>query len=375
MAKKHISWLALGLLVLFACADDKVSMPVEGGNPALATRLLTVTVENPAGAKASRALVKVWFQSKDSLGGLTLVDSVYADEKGIARVAVPIDSPWTLEARHVDGAFARSGSVLSDSAQCLLSLRAPSRIHGVWAANGEAPPWIGLQGLPYRASLAPDGRFSLLGLPAGEHLLQEGGKILAKSILARLALQGDDTLNLDTLGPSGNSLLVDDFSVPGLSSVLSHWHAGSSWYVLAPNYDNERLDSARLPGRPGSGLAWCFRMANLPDTTARRGTLGLRLGSQIPGITLDSLEFYAKGPARLRFRYVTNGWGDMWQEIQLDSAWKRYTLRPEDAFYSGGYTDYAQVLGATDRFEWNVLGFEDVQWCLDDVRAYGWKAP
>ncbi len=359
--------------LLGACGFSSHSeSPVEGGNPALATTTFHVRVADRDSSILPGAKVYVW-------AGRSAIplDTALADDQGYATVQVPVDSMWSLEARSgTQSGLSHFAGLAESLDSSMLKIGLPTSVSGTWEGGDSKPAWIGILGSPYRSQVDGSGQFILQNIPFGFHLLEQFSEISGIRILASLGLQEQASLKNLILRSPENSILLDDFDDLDTSNIytpLNAFFPDAHWYSNPPNWTTDSLHTTLALGMLEFRQAISVEVSPFQDTAQQKGCLGLALGNGTQGMAgLDSLTFWAKGPATLRLRFVAPVWGSMEQEIILDSNWKHFSVSPKTSALLGGFATSEEALAATDRLEWIVQDTSRVQFSLDDIRAFGW---
>lgn len=168
------------------------------------------------------------------------------------------------------------------------------------------------------------------------------------------------------------SVHVDDFEGGSMQNLLPlphTWYRGMSdsakvnWFTLG----------SAGAGRSGNAIGIGYSASYL---TGRYALIGTELGSGPCSLrSLDSLVAWVRGSGTLAIAFDNlTGAGNKkaWKRFQLDTAWRRVRVRPEDldtADGIGGNIGWANVRDSVTNLTFLVMGGSEV-W-IDDVRLHG----
>lgn len=172
-----------------------------------------------------------------------------------------------------------------------------------------------------------------------------------------------------------NSVLVDDFERPSDTNLLP---ARTTWIHQAPDSARilsfERVEGGM--GRTENALHTTFETPGTQTYVVVQTKLTSAPGGSRSLRSLDSIEFWARGKARVMVAFDNNNANPQfkaWKGIDLDSTkWVRVRLRPQDldtANGIGGNKGWESVRDSVTHITF-IAGRGKEMW-LDNIRLYG----
>jgi hypothetical protein len=297
---------AITALVLLAapCTCTRLGNDLAG----TATETTNGYVAAVSGGPARNAVVRLidaknWME-KVAAGKPVVTDSAVTDEAGRFILHSRPSSSFNLQVDGVDG-----GLIVTDVQKYLgapddtlnFSLKAYARMAGSVAdpAASSAGELL-FSGTASRASIGPNGAFSVPALPAGVFQMVTGGH---SCLIGTVSLNPGDSINTGVLVADPQRIPVEDFSLGWERTRLGRVIGGGYWYYFIDNDPDYSGNSTMQTVIQGSG--------DIHDGNALHVTVSLNSGYEYPfgGVgfnigdehatydftTLKKLTFWAKG--------------------------------------------------------------------------------
>lgn len=176
----------------------------------------------------------------------------------------------------------------------------------------------------------------------------------------------------ESLRNSWTSILVDDFDHAKLSNLLPN---GSPWYTNKADSATQTTPTLVAAGGGRTGMALRYEY-NAPASRNDFVLVGTTLAPHPVNFrSLDSIVFWARGTGvqSVSLDHLWEGGGaKTWMHADLDTAWKRWRVKPSDFDKPGttaGNVGWASVHDSITTLSIFATGSGWVM--IDDIRFYG----
>ncbi len=389
---KHIvSYIiCLSVIIFVFCSGGNTHSSVGGGGVETTNGVVALSNGEPASFAKVLVIDKENWYSNYVSGSSVVVESTYTDEEGKFTISSYDTLVTNLQVNHEDeGLFVDrfSDSIISSS---ILTLDKTGTVSV--AENVDDKSNLVIYGTAYKETSSSGDGMKMNSIPPGDFMICEMGESGIKSF-STLEMTSAESLSIDSLVPSSDGLLVDDFEV--LDSVNGTTHigliTGSYWYAFMNNTDS---DTAPLLERSieteYSGDKY-YRMKTVlnEDASYSYAGFGTYLNSEpIDFSSFEGISFEARGIGVLDMtieNHTVNSLTDNAQnysaQCTLSTTFEEYII-PFDSLDIGvadsvleGYTleDLKQeVLAIEFAFHeyYNTPG-DTLKVFIDDIKFYG----
>lgn len=373
------------MLCLPGCGNDNEV----AGSSMETENSIALSVQMPNGKSAARMHVIV--RPDEFLAGAHNVDSsefinAMTDDDGVLTMKTMGIGNYTIEARDDSlKGFTKIEITKADTGliELPIKVKAPGSLKGqVLMPEGTGPVTVSVRGMDYSVTTDSAGSFNFKSLPEGEFDVvafiysdstfkdENGWESNFKGIRTigtrSAEVTASKSAKLELGEPETTYTMFEDFE----DGIVD-------WYTTVSRYATAKLTAEK----DRDGMVAHFVSKN--DSAYNWALMGYAFKQQTDFSDLDSVVFWAKGNNYISLAFDVNvdstsdyETGKAWVHLELDSAWKRYCVRPKDLIDSsdtnGGNLGWNAVKTHVTNLSF-FSGPDDSEFWLDDVEIFGIK--